>query len=273
MKNLSNFFSERLNVIGAWLLALLWVTPLLYAIWAAVHPIEYEANFDIFAPLTTYNFTNAWSQAPFARYLINTVMMTTMIVISQFILCTFVAFAFARFEFPFKNILFAMVLLQLLIMPDILIVENYKTIRFLGIMDTILAIGLPYMASGFGIFLLRQTFKSIPKELDDAARIDGAGILRIIWNVYVPLSMPTFVAYGLVSVSFHWNNFLWPLIITNSVETRPLTVGLSIFSMSEAGVEWATISAGTLMTTAPLFIAFLIFQRQFIASFMTAGIK
>mgnify|MGYP001205486838 FL=1 len=208
MRTLSNFIGERLNVIGAWLLALLWVTPLLYAIWAAVHPIEYEANFDIFAPLTTYNFTNAWSQAPFARYLVNTVLMTTMIVISQFILCTFVAFAFARFEFPFKNILFALVLLQLLIMPDILIVENYKTIRFLGIMDTILAIGLPYMASGFGIFLLRQTFKSIPKELDDAARIDGAGILRIIWNVYVPLSMPTFVAYGLVSVSFHWNNFL-----------------------------------------------------------------
>ena len=118
-----------------------------------------------------------------------------------------------------------------------------------------------------------MVFKSIPKELDDAARIDGAGVLRIIWNVYVPLSMPTFVAYGLVSISFHWNNFLWPLIITNSVETRPLTVGLSIFSMSEAGVEWATISAGTLMTTAPLFIAFLIFQRQFIASFMTAGIK
>ena len=145
MRTIANFLSERLNVIGAWLLALLWVMPLLYAIWAAIHPIEYEANFDIFAPLTTYNFTNAWSQAPFARYLINTVMMTTMIVISQFILCTFVAFAFARFEFPFKNILFAMVLLQLLIMPDILIVENYKTIRFLGLMDTILAIGLPYM--------------------------------------------------------------------------------------------------------------------------------
>ena len=90
MKIIANFLSERLNVLGAWLLALLWVMPLLYAIWAAIHPIEYEANFDIFAPLTTYNFTNAWSQAPFARYLINTVMMTTMIVISQFILCTFV---------------------------------------------------------------------------------------------------------------------------------------------------------------------------------------
>ena len=273
MKNFSGLFGEKLNIIGAWLLALIWVLPLLYAIWAAIHPIEYEANFDITTPLTTYNFINAWSQAPFARYLLNTVMMTSMIIVCQFTLCTFVAFAFARFDFPFKNFLFALVLLQLLIMPDILIVENYKTIRFLGIMDTILAIGLPYMASGFGIFLLRQTFMSIPKELDDAAKIDGAGVLRIIWNVYIPLSIPTFVAYGLVSVSFHWNNFLWPLIITNSVETRPLTVGLSIFSMSEAGVEWATISAGTLMTTAPLFIAFLIFQRQFIASFMTAGIK
>ena len=107
MKNFSGLFGERLNIIGAWLLALIWVLPLLYAIWAAIHPIEYEANFDITAPLTTYNFINAWSQAPFARYLVNTVMMTSMIIICQFTLCTFVAFAFARFEFPFKNFLFA----------------------------------------------------------------------------------------------------------------------------------------------------------------------
>ena len=113
--------------------------------------------------------------------------------------CSF--FAFARFEFPFKNILFALVLLQLLIMPDILIVENYKTIRFRHYGHNIshwLAL------HGFWIWyiFIASNFKSIPKELDDAARIDGAGILRIIWNVYVPLSMPTFVAYGLVSVSF-----------------------------------------------------------------------
>ena len=122
---------------------------------------------------------------------------------------------------PGRNVLFALVLVQLMIMPDVLIVENYRTMTLLGIKDTILAIGLPYMASAFGIFLLRQTFKTVPRELDEAARVEGCTPLQVLWKVYVPLARPTYLAYALVSVSYHWNNFLWPLIITNSVESRP----------------------------------------------------
>jgi sn-glycerol 3-phosphate transport system permease protein len=120
---------------------------------------------------------------------------------------------------------------------------------------------------------LRQTFKTVPKSLDEAAAIEGAGMWRILWDVYVPLARPVYLAYGLVSVSFHWNNFLWPLIVTNSPEARPVTVGLSVFATADSGVEWALVNAATLMTTAPLVIAFLIFQRQFVANFMSAGIK
>jgi sn-glycerol 3-phosphate transport system permease protein len=170
-------------------------------------------------------------------------------------------------------VLFFLVLLQLMVMPDILIVENYRTMKFLGLIDTITAIGLPYMASAFGIFLLRQTFKTIPKELDEAARVEGANPLQVLWKVYVPLAKPVYIAYGLVSISYHWNNFLWPLIITNSVETRPVTVGLSIFSSTDQGVDWSVITAATLMTSGPLLIAFLLFQRQFVQSFIRAGIK
>lgn len=129
------------------------------------------------------------------------------------------------------------------------------------------------MASAFGIFLLRQTFKTIPRELEDAARIEGNGWMAVLMKVYVPLAWPTYLAYALVSVSHHWNNFLWPLVVTNSVETRPLTVGLAIFSAPETGVNWATISAATLLSVAPLLIAFLLFQRQFVNSFMRAGIR
>ena len=138
----------------------------------------------------------------------------------------------------------------------------------LGLVDSILAIGLPYMASAFGIFLLRQTFKTIPKELEDAARVEGCGELQILWKVFVPLAKPTYIAYGLVSISHHWNNFLWPLVITNSVSTRPLTVGLAIFGAPESGVDWSIISAGTLLAVSPLLVAFLLFQRQFVQSFM-----
>jgi sn-glycerol 3-phosphate transport system permease protein len=129
------------------------------------------------------------------------------------------------------------------------------------------------LASAFGIFLLRQTFKTVPKELDDAARVEGASALQVLLKVYVPLARPIYVAYGLVSVSYHWNNFLWPLIVTNSVEARPLTVGLQVFSSGDQGIDWSIICAATLMTSAPLLVGFLLFQRQFVQSFMRAGIR
>ncbi len=196
-----------------------------------------------------------------------------MVLAAQLVLVTLAAYAFARFEFPGRNVLFALVLVQLMIMPDVLIVENYRTMTALGLKDTILAIGLPYMASAFGIFLLRQTFKTVPRELDEAARIEGCGPLAVLWKVYVPLARPVYLAYALVSVSYHWNNFLWPLIITNSVESRPLTVGLQVFSSTDQGIDWSIITAATLLTTAPLLVAFLLFQRQFVQSFMRAGIR
>ena len=261
------------EVSAAWLLAILWLLPLLYAFWSAFHPTDYATRFDVFAPLTLENFSEAWSQAPFARYYLNTFMLVTSVLAAQFVLCTLAAYAFARFEFPGREIAFALVLVQLMIMPEVLIVENYRTMTVLNLVDTITGIGLPYMASAFGIFLLRQTFKTVPKELDDAARVEGCSFLQILWKVYIPLARPTYLAYGLVSVSYHWNNFLWPLVVTNSVETRPLTVGLAVFGAPESGVDWSIITAGTLLAVAPLLIAFLLFQRQFVQSFMHAGIK
>jgi sn-glycerol 3-phosphate transport system permease protein len=266
-------FGLALETAGAWLLALIWLLPLLYAFWTAFHPSAYATRFDLTAPLTLENFVAAWNAAPFARYFLNTFALVTLILACQFVLCTLAAYAFARFEFKGRDVAFLLVLLQLMIMPDVLIVENYRTMGKLGILDSIPAIALPYVASAFGIFLMRQTFKAVPRELDDAARVEGAGPLQILLKVYVPLARPIYVAYGLVSVSYHWNNFLWPLIVTNSVEARPLTVGLQVFSSTDQGVDWSIICAATLMTSAPLLIGFLLFQRQFVQSFMRAGIR
>jgi len=264
---------RALETMSAWLLGLLWLLPLAYAAWAAFHPTEFSTRFVPTAPLTLENFEKAWAAAPFARYFLNTMALVTMVLAAQLVLVTLAAYAFARFEFPGRNVLFALVLVQLMVMPDVLIVENFQTMSALGLKDTILAIGLPYMASAFGIFLLRQTFKTIPRELDEAARVEGCGPLAVLWKVYVPLARPVYLAYALVSVSYHWNNFLWPLIITNSVESRPLTVGLQVFSSGDQGIDWSIITAATLLTTAPLLIAFLLFQRQFVQSFMRAGIR
>ena len=266
-------WAHALESAAAWMLGLLWILPLAYAVWTAFHPSEYSTRFELGAPVTLSNFADAWHAAPFARYFLNTFALVTMILGAQMVLGTLAAYAFARYEFRGRDLVFFLVLLQLMVMPDVLIVENYATMNALGLVDTILGIGLPYMASAFGIFLLRQAFKALPKELDDAARIEGCGALGLLWRVYVPLARPTLVAYALVSISHHWNNFLWPLIVTNSPEVRPITVGLAIFGAPESGVSWPLVSAATLISVTPLLLAFLIFQRQFVQSFLQAGIK
>jgi sn-glycerol 3-phosphate transport system permease protein len=262
-----------LETVAAWLLGILWILPLIYAVWTAFHPAANATRFELGAPLTLDNFRAAWEAAPFARYFLNTTLLVLMVLAAQLVLGTLAAYGFARFEFKGKDFVFLLVLLQLMVMPDVLIVENYITMSALGLRDTIFAVGLPYFASAFGIFLIRQTFKTVPRALDDAARVEGATPLQVLWKVYVPLAKPVYLAYALVSVSHHWNNFLWPLIITNSVETRPLTVGLQVFSSTDQGVDWSIITAATLMTSAPLLVGFLLFQRQFVQSFMRAGLK
>ncbi|WP_294607781.1 carbohydrate ABC transporter permease [uncultured Roseovarius sp.] len=262
-----------LDAAGAILLAVIWISPLLFAFWAAFHSTSDAVNFNVAAPWTLENFRTAWDGAPWMRYFLNTFLLVTVVLTGQFILTTLAGFAFAQVQFPGKDFVFILVLLQLFILPEVLIVENYAMISRLGLFDTILGIGLPYMASAFGIFLMRQAFKSVPIELHEAARIEGCSWFGILIRVYVPLAKPTYLAYALVSVSTHWNNFLWPLIVTNSPDTRPLTVGLSIFGAPENGVDISVISAATLMSIAPLLIAFLVFQRQFVQAFLRAGIK
>ncbi len=270
---ISRALAPSLDTVGAWLLAIVWIAPLLFAVWASVRAPVAALSFDLGAPFTLDNFRTAWAGAPWPRYFFNTVMLVTVILIGQFVLCTLAGYAFARFPFPGRDVLFILLLMQLFILPEVLIVENYAMVSRLGLFDTTLGIGAPYMASAFGIFLMRQAFKSVPVELEEAARIEGCGWLGVLWRVYVPAARPVYLAYALVSVATHWNNFLWPLVVTNSNETRPLTVGLSLFGAPESGVNIAVISAATIMTVAPLLIGFLIFQRQFIQAFLRAGIR
>lgn len=264
---------KNLQKIATYFLAFIWVLPLLYTFWAAFHTEEYAVNFSLTAPLTIENFFIALNQAPFFQYMLNTFFLVTIILIGQLFFCTLAAYAFAKYTFYGKEFLFFLVLLQLMIVPEVLIMKNYQTLANFDLIDTTLGMALPYMASAFGIFLLRQTFKTIPNELDEAAKIEGCSQLQILTKVYIPLAKPTYLAYALVSVSHHWNNFLWPLVVSNSDDVRPLTVGLAIFAAPESGVQWSIISAGTLISVAPLLLAFLIFQKEFVNSFMHTGIK
>jgi sn-glycerol 3-phosphate transport system permease protein len=132
---------------------------------------------------------------------------------------------------------------------------------------------LPFFASGYGTFLLRQAFRQIPRDLEDAAVIDGCGGLRFLWHVLVPLARPTLVAFALISLVSHWNDYLWPLIVTDTPDVRTLTIGLGMFVQQESGADWTLLMAATAFVTAPLMVIFLVFQRKFIESFMFSGLK
>ncbi|MGE7225468.1 carbohydrate ABC transporter permease [Paenibacillus sp. PDC88] len=254
--------------------AVIWLVPLVWMTVTAFRPKQEALSAFFSLNFTLENFAKVWSAAPFAQYYLNTVIIVVCIFAVQMVTATLAAYAFARLKFKGSNVLFMLFLVQIMIPADVLIFPNYQVLTEMSLLDTKLGIMIPYFASAFGIFLLRQTFMTIPKELEEAAIMEGCSKWQILWRIYVPLARPAYIAFGLVSVSYHWNNFLWPLIVTDSVENRPLTVGLSIFAQaSDTGAQWTEVSAATLLVIAPLIVLFLLFQRQFINSFIQSGIK
>ena len=196
------------------------------------------------------------------------------VLIMQYITITMAGYAFARLDFYGKNVLFMLFLTQMMIAADVLILPNYQTIANMGLANTLIGTAMPFFASAMGTFLMRQTIKTIPYELEEAARIDGCNLFTMIIRIYLPLLVPCFIAHGLIAASYQWNNFLWPLITINSVNKRLLTVGLAIFAQqAEIGAQWTDTCAATFLTVAPLLILFLIFQKRFIESFAHSGIK
>jgi len=257
--------------------SLVWLFPLIWLVATA-----FKSQAEVFArPLGLLpssmrwdNFATAWSYAPFAAYYWNTIVIVVGLLAVQLVTMTMAAYAFARLQFPGRDALFLLFLAQLMITPQSTILPNYITVSSLRLLDTRLAVMIPYFASAFGTFLMRQAFLTIPADLEDAANIDGCNILQYLWHVALPIVRPALVAFSIISVTFHWNEFFWPLIVTETARSRPLTVGLTIFAQqSEGGAEWHLLMAATMMVVAPLLLGFILFQRQFVQSFMRSGLK
>jgi sn-glycerol 3-phosphate transport system permease protein len=270
-------FSPKLGYGATLLIACVWMTPFVWMLVAAFNPQSIGAGMASLIPdyvPTLANFREAWASADFPRYGLNTLIITLGILAVQLVTVTLAGYAFARLEFPGRTLCFYLFLLQLMLAPVVLIVPNLTTIAKLGLYDSLVGVMAPYFASAFGTFLMRQAFRAIPRELEDAALIDGAGVLQRIRLIYLPLAKPSLIAFSIVSVTAHWNEFLWPLMVINSPDLRPLTVGLASFTRGAEGAQaWGVIAAGTLMVSAPLLIAFALFQRAFVNSFVSSGIK
>lgn len=271
MKSKIEVFLYRTIMI---VLLLVNVIPLFWVFRTAFVSKQYSMDLQKLAPATLDNFKIVFEAAPFVTYYINTFMVITGIFCFQFFLVTLASYPFARMDFYGKNALFILFLIQILITPDVLILPNYSFLSRLNLVDTRLGIMIPYFASAFGIFLMRQTFKQVPFELEEAVRSEGMGTWGIIWRIYAPLCKPAYIAFGIVSISYHWNNFLWPLVVTNSVEKRTLSLGLAIFAQSyETGSQWGEVCAATVAVIAPLIVMFLIFENKIMESFAHTGIK
>ncbi len=268
---------NTLGLAALGVLAIAWLVPILWALAVSFHspdePLS-AANLWWGTHPTPLNYAQAFDIAPFAQYYLNTVLIVLGILVVQLTTICLAGYAFARFQFRGQNFLFFLIMLQLLLPASALIVPNYATIRVLGVFDTLFAVMVPSFGSAFGTFLLRQTFKQVPHELDDAAKMDGANWLQTLWSVYIPAARPALIAFALSSISFHWNDFLWPLVVTDSAASRPLTVGLAVLTqLGEIGAQWPLVTAGTIIVVGPLLVLFLVFQRQFIDSFLHSGLK
>ena len=218
------------------------------------------------------NYVKAFKAVPFFTYLKNSILVTVMITSCELITTILAAYAFAQLEFRGKNLLFLLLVATMMVPGEILTIPNFVTLARLGWINTYKAMVAPWATSVFSIFLLRQQFASIPQSYYKAARMDGCSDLRYLFTVMVPMSRPTVVSIALLKTINSWNSYLWPLISTNSREMRTLPVGLAYFS-TEAGTDYNTLMAFSLMIIAPTIIVYLLTQKYIIQGVSKTGLK
>ncbi|MEQ6376294.1 carbohydrate ABC transporter permease [Bacillaceae bacterium S4-13-58] len=218
------------------------------------------------------NYAIAWEMAPFARYTLNSLIVTILSTIGELLTTILAAYAFSRIHFYGRDIVFAVLLGTMMVPGEVLLIPNFVTLSNLGWIDQYEALIVPWLASIFSIFLLRQYFLGIPQELSYAAKMDGCSNFRFLWTIMVPLAKPALITIALLKAIGSWNAFLWPLIVTQSKEMRTLPVGLTSFS-TEAGTVYELLMAASTMIILPMIILYLILQKYIIEGVSKAGIK
>jgi len=222
---------------------------------------------------TLSNFGAAWNAAPFGRYYVNTLVTTIFGSAFEIYFAVTSAYAFAFVRFPRKNWLFLFLLAALMVPAQITVLPNYLTAANFGWINTFTGIIVPGAAAAYGAFLLRQYYRTLPLEVLDAARVDGAGHWRILWSIVVPLAKPAIVSFGLLSVVAKWNDFLWPLLVTNTKDMRVLPIGIYWLQVEEGVINWGVIMAGTLFVVLPVVIVFLYAQRYIVDGIAMGAVK
>jgi multiple sugar transport system permease protein len=219
------------------------------------------------------NFVEAWRSAPFGRFLLNSLVVSSLTTLSVGLTSALAAFALARMEFPFKPLAFLLALGTLMIPGDALLIPNFLTIRNFGWINTYWALIVPFAASGFGIFLLRNAFLQTPRELDDSARLDGATPLTFLFRILLPVNAPALSALSVLTFLSSWNALVWPFVATNRNEWRTAQVGLASFNNIEGNTNIPVVLAATFIVTVPVLLVYFLAQKWFIESAASSGLK
>lgn len=232
----------------------------------AIPPTIFPKNFNL------DSYKNILKSLPFGRVYLNTIISTLVTVIGQITFCTMAGYAFARLNFPGKNIIFIIILSVLMVPGQIFLVPQYMIILKLGLLDTIPALFLPNLFSAFGTFMMRQFFTSIPKELEEAAMLDGCNRFQIFGRIMVPLVKSGVVALVIFTAKFAWNDFMWPLIVNTS--PKMMTLGPSLSTLQgQYTTDYPAQMAGAVMAVIPMVLLFFIFQKQFVEGVAHTGVK
>ncbi|HEV7216475.1 MAG TPA: carbohydrate ABC transporter permease [Chloroflexota bacterium] len=222
---------------------------------------------------TTQNFIDAWNMVPFGWFLVNSLKVAGLITIGQLVTCSLAGYAFARLRFPGKEIIFGVYLSSLMVPSQVTIIPLFIVMRNLGLIDNHASLILPGLASAFGTFLLRQFFMTVPRELEEAAIIDGCGLLGVLWQVILPLSAPALAALAIFTFNGAWNDFFNPLIFLSSPQNLTLPAGLALLQGQFSATSPAVMLAGVCMAVLPVLVVFMLGQRYIVEGITMTGIK
>jgi multiple sugar transport system permease protein len=251
---------------------------LLPLVWMVVLSLETEPQAAQFPPVlfpSSFHISNypaAWNSVPFGDFFLNSAAYSLATVAGNLLFCSLAAYAFARIRFFGRELLFVVFLATLMVPFQVLLIPTFLIVKKLGLVDSVGGLIVPNLCTAFGIFMLRQFFRTLPIELEEAARIDGTSRLGILFKIVLPLSMPALATLGIIQFMWSWNDFLWPLIIIDTSSHAPLQLGLSMLQGAHS-TQWNLLMAGTVMSQIPMLLVFLFAQRWFIRSIAYTGIK
>ncbi|MBI2116728.1 MAG: carbohydrate ABC transporter permease [candidate division NC10 bacterium] len=242
---------------------------------------SFKAPDDIFTPVITLlppqptlgNYQKAWELTPLGKYMRNSALASLVIMASQTLTSLLAAYGFARHRFPGREVLFALFLGTMIVPIHVVMIPNYILVSRLGWIDTLAALIVPQLSSAFGVFMLRQHLLTLPKELFDAAAIDGAGSWRALWQIVVPVIRPAVSALAILFFLNAWNQYFWPLLVLTKPEVQTIPLGLQRFASIEAGTAWGPLMAVATAASVPALVVYLVAQRHIISSFVTSGLK